>query len=173
MRGIVLKPFPWLPDGINAEYLVMDDERDFGRHFGGLRASGFIAEVKAIPGAPETQTFHGTPENKGGYEGEGANAAPLAGSDAPPAGEPPPPIGNGGEGPPAQEGSSPRPGTAGDTGEGAPGAVGGGGANAGTAALSIRHVGRGKWAVYRGEVRLTEDALTKEEAASKLAEMQG
>lgn len=169
MRGIVLKPFPWLGDGIRAEYLSGGEEREFGPHFTGLYASGFVAEVKALPGAPEMQAFQGAAENKSSSAEGAAGAEPPMGADATADGVASventsipadvahdlDAIGQGGEAGPAED------------------AEGAAGAETNAAELSIRHVGRGKWAVYRGEVRLTEDALTKEEAASKLAEMQG
>jgi hypothetical protein len=47
------------------------------------------------------------------------------------------------------------------------------GANAGDHAddLHIHHTGRGRWAVFDGQKRLTEEPLTKAEAEAKLAEM--
>jgi hypothetical protein len=37
--------------------------------------------------------------------------------------------------------------------------------------LALRHIGRGKFAVYRGDERLTTDPLTKDEAGAALAAM--
>ncbi|ABS68937.1 hypothetical protein [Xanthobacter versatilis] len=169
MRGVVLKPFPWLEDGIRAEYLSGGEEREFGPHFMGLYASGFVAEVKALPGAPEIQAFEGAPENKAssaeGAAGTELQTEPEAAADGAASVESTSipadvaqdldAIGQGGEAGPAED------------------AEGAAGAETNAAELSIRHVGRGKWAVYRGDERLTEDALTKEEATAKLAEMQG
>lgn len=39
--------------------------------------------------------------------------------------------------------------------------------------LHVKHIGRGKYAVYRGSERLTHDPLEKDEAESALAEMVG
>ncbi|MFG1371492.1 hypothetical protein V5F32_04880 [Xanthobacter oligotrophicus] len=175
MRGVVLKPFPWLEDGIRAEYLSGGEEREFGPHFRGLYAGGFVAEVKALPGAPEIQAFQGAPENKSSFNEAGAGT------------EPPTEPGAAAEGAGALESISLAAGVREDQGAEAPAAAvsqsgeagsaanaeGAAGAQAVAAELSVRHVGRGKWAVYRGDERLTEDALTKEEATSKLAEMQG
>ncbi|MET3352372.1 UNVERIFIED_ORG: hypothetical protein ABID33_000255 [Xanthobacter viscosus] len=175
MRGVVLKPFPWLEDGMKAEYLSGGEEREFGPHFTGLYASGFVAEVKALPGAPEIQAFQGTPENKSS-SAEGA-ADP----------EPPKEPVDAAEGAGSVEGTSLSAGAGEGQGVKPPAAAINQGGEAGSAGnaeaaagaetnvaeLSVRHVGRGKWAVYRGDERLTEDALTKEEATSKLAEMQG
>ena len=37
--------------------------------------------------------------------------------------------------------------------------------------LSVRHIGRGRWAVFRGEDRLTNDAMTKDAAIATMAGM--
>ncbi|MFG1330204.1 hypothetical protein V5F41_03010 [Xanthobacter autotrophicus] len=175
MRGVVLKPFPWLEDGIRAEYLSGGEEREFGPHFRGLYAGGFVAEVKALPGAPEMQAVLGAPENK--------SSSPEAGAGTDPPTEPVAAA----EGAGAVEGISLSAGVGEYQGAKSPAAAvsqsgeagsagnaeGAASAPAVAAELSIRHVGRGKWAVYRGDERVTEDALTKEEATAKLAEMQG
>lgn len=40
-----------------------------------------------------------------------------------------------------------------------------------SAELSVRHIGRGKYGVFRGDERLTFDAMTKDEADAALAAM--
>jgi hypothetical protein len=39
--------------------------------------------------------------------------------------------------------------------------------------LALRHIGRGKFAVYRGDERLTPEPLSKDEAGAALAAMSG
>lgn len=38
---------------------------------------------------------------------------------------------------------------------------------------AVRHIGRGKYAIFRGDERLTDDAMTKPEAEAALAAMLG
>lgn len=149
MRGVVLKPLPWSGDGITVELLSVGDDRDFGRHFGGLRDVGYVR-------APEVQAFQGAPETKADpQDGVGNEPASAEDSGAPLL---------------SSEQGSPASGGDGNTETGTGAAASGGGIRV---ELAIRHVGRGKWAVYRGDERLTEDALTKDEAAARLVELQG
>lgn len=160
MRGIVLKPFPWSADGIKVEHLSAKDERDFqsGVYIGLLRA-GYIsapvdqagygaAEHQAQDGAPENGSAAGAPETK---EGEGAVALP--GSEQ-----------TGADGSTGQ-GDGDAGGSEGQTGSGAAetGDLGG--------EITIKHVGRGKYALFRGEERLTEEPLEKDEAETELAKL--
>lgn len=38
---------------------------------------------------------------------------------------------------------------------------------------TVRHIGRGKYAIFRGDERITDDAMTKEQAEAALAAMLG
>jgi len=57
MKVLVLKPFPWSPDGARIQHLAADDEPDIQDDLvAGLKAEGFIATKgvsrPAIPAAP-------------------------------------------------------------------------------------------------------------------------
>lgn len=43
---VVLRPFGYHPDGFTREALVPGDERDFGSSAAGLKAEGYIGEIK-------------------------------------------------------------------------------------------------------------------------------
>lgn len=173
MRGYVVKPFPWSPDGIRVEGVTEGEEREFGRFFTGLRDFGFVREVQAVAGAPETGAAAGASENKtaeGGSEPGAADAPP----DANPAEQPGEPSAPAGapetRGPQNQAGPPPsNPSTDADQAPPAPPQP----PVATPDALEVKHVGRGKYAVYRGDERLTDEPLTKEEAEAELARLGG
>lgn len=171
MRGYVVKPFRWSPDGIRVEGVTEGEEREFGRFFTGLRDFGFVREVQAVAGAPETGAAAGASENKaaeGGPEPGAADAPP----DANPAEQPtdpsaPDPTGALETGGQQNEAGLPPsdPSTDADQPPPAPPQP--------PVAIEVKHVGRGKYAVYRGDERLTDEPLTKEEAEAELARLGG
>lgn len=170
MRGYVVKPFPWSPDGIRVEGVNEGDEREFGAFFTGLRDFGFVREVQAAAGAPATGAAPGASENKAAEGGPdpGAGDAPSEPNPAEQPGEPSAP-----ETPGAPE-TETQPEEAGPSSDASEPPLAPPQPPAATAEdLEVKHVGRGKYAVYRGDDRLTDDPLTKEEAEAELARLGG
>lgn len=49
--AVVLKPFPWSPNGYDVEYLQVGAERDFGASEPSLADAGYVS-IEATPAGP-------------------------------------------------------------------------------------------------------------------------
>jgi len=152
MRGTVLRDFHYSHDGIRSERLLAGDEHVFRPElFDGLVRDGLIKAPKvekSRKGSPEP-----APVSTKEVEGDNPPSKPETPTSDAPAGE-------GSE----EVVTDPLDTLAAleeveDAGDENP--------------LVVRHVSRGKYDVFRGSVRITNDLTTKEEAEAKRAALAG
>jgi hypothetical protein len=167
MQAVVKRAFKYSADGLTAVLLSEGENVDIDdRLFPGLEKEGWIK--KARREGPRQTPSQDAPEGAG-EAAEGADSqgdGKEGGAETPPGGpeaaQDAPNASQSGDG--AAEGLQASQGAA-ESGASDPDAAGGVGG------LYVRHIGRGKYAVFKGRERMTDEAMTQAEAEGARNEM--